>query len=328
MSILNVSFNASVSHLTCATETGYIIYSLNPLEKKIVSEITNGIGLIKIHNKTNISILVGGGTNPYRSKDTIILWDENKKKILIEINMKEHIKNGFISKDKMMVVLSTKICVFKWTGTLIDSKTTYNNDKGVCAYVNINDNLLIASLGVNKGEICIWKVNTDNYKILQSHKGNIEVIALNNEGTLVATASETGTIIRVYNTNTLKLEYELRRGSYSAKIHDICFNDDSTLLACHSGNGTIHIFELHEDINSTKNVQSILYNFKDYLPTYFSSLWAFKQINIGETSKAICIFDSENNLHMATYNGNYYRICGTDKKFEPIVCSNLHVNSK
>jgi WD40 repeat protein len=124
------------------------------------------------------------------------------------------------------------------------------------------------------------------------------------------------------------LEYELRRGSQSATIYDICFNQDSTLLVAYSSNGTVHIFELYSDINNTKNTRSILSGFKDYLPKWVDSQWGFKQINTNNTTKAVCVFDENNDVHIATYDGSYYRINGRNKEFVTITQGSLHINNK
>lgn len=67
---------------------------------------------------------------------------------------------------------------------------------------------------------------------------------MNNEGTLLATASEKGTVIRVFEIPSARKLYQFRRGSMPARIHCMSFNATSTLLCVSSATETIHIFRL------------------------------------------------------------------------------------
>lgn len=80
--------------------------------------------------------------------------------------------------------------------------------------------------------------------VVQAHRAPLSCIALNNDGTLLATASETGTIIRVFTVpRGLKL-YQFRRGTYPSTIYSMSFNLNSTLLCVSSTTDTVHIFRL------------------------------------------------------------------------------------
>src|SRR6267378_3793083 len=106
MSINHLSFNNLITNLTCSTNEGYIVYSIDPnLEKRLYVKLNGGVGVMKMFNKTNIFLLVGGGPHPFKSKDTLVLWDQIKERSLIEIDMKEQIKNTLITKDKLITVL-------------------------------------------------------------------------------------------------------------------------------------------------------------------------------------------------------------------------------
>lgn len=88
------------------------------------------------------------------------------------------------------------------------------------------------------------------FKKIFAHNGQLECTALSNDGSLVATASDKGTIIRVYATSEscdrpLK---EFRRGHTQAVIKDIKFSPDNRVLAVVSGNGTCHLFGLDPGI--------------------------------------------------------------------------------
>ena len=80
--------------------------------------------------------------------------------------------------------------------------------------------------------------------LIAAHESTISFLALNIEGTLLATASDKGTLIRIYSTETGDFLTELRRGTEKAEIYSICFNSASKFLACSSDRGTIHIFSL------------------------------------------------------------------------------------
>lgn len=60
----------------------------------------------------------------------------------------------------------------------------------------------------------------------------------------MATASDKGTVIRVFSVPNGEKVFQFRRGSYSARIFSISFNAVSTLLAVSSDTDTVHIFKL------------------------------------------------------------------------------------
>ena len=325
MSILNLGFNQPTTHLSCCTEMGDIIYELGPLVKKVDNKRDGSVGCMRVYGVTNIMFLVGGGSAPFEPKDVFIMWDDKKKQKIFEVNMHEPIKNIRAVNDRLVAVLDKKVSIFNIRGDikLLNSKITYSNPEGICVINNNKDNFVVATLGTNKGEVAIWRPHSTNgtYKTISAHANNIEALAINNNGTLVATASETGTLVKVYETDTCNLKYTFRRGTSSTKIYDLAFNNDSSVLACASANGTIHLFELYSDENVTKNVKSSFAGFKDYLPTYFGSKWSFKQIPIKTTAKTICSFDNDNSLHVASWDGKYSKIHGEhfDKVEEGII---------
>jgi len=322
MSILDLSFNNTRTIISCCTETGYTFYNVIPGCEKKQNQELNGVGMMKIYKSSNIVLLVGGGANPFKSKDIVVMWDDKKKQSIIEIDMREPVRGILVANDKIISILEKKICIFDWNGSIIGTKVTYANSKGLCVMGERGENVILCMLGSKKGEVAIWKPNNDIYSSIDAHIGNIEALAINNDCSLIATVSETGTLIRVYSVDTLKLEYEFRRGTFGAKINSLCFGKG--VLACCSSNGTVHIYELYKDINETKNTQSMLSGLKNYLPSYFGSQWGFKTINISDTSKSICTFDNDNHLYIVTYNGNYYKILADS--YETVQENNLYIN--
>lgn len=309
--ILNISFNQTGSHLICCSDKGETIYKLMPsLSMKIDNNRNGGVGIFKMFGTTNLMIFTGGGKNPCKSKDTVVIWDECKKKIVTELDMRETVKNICVANDRIVVVLEKMIYIFNFKGMLLNTKQTYSNPDGLCVINHDKDNFVVATLGLKKGEIMIWEPLADKQRLIQAHNSNIEHLSINNNGSMIATASETGTLLRVFVGNELK--YEFRRGTYSSRIYDLQFSKDNKILACCSSSGTVHLFDLYDNIDKSKNTQSYLSGIKNYLPSYFSSQWGFAQISLPNSSKSICIFDDDNILHIATYDLHYYRIIGPE----------------
>lgn len=99
------------------------------------------------------------------------------------------------------------------------------------------------------GELLIFDVNSlKNLNVIEAHRAPLSCMALSALGTLLATTSETGTIIRVFSVPGGQKLYQFRRGTYPSTIYNMTFdfNQDleSTYLAVSSTTDTIHIFKL------------------------------------------------------------------------------------
>lgn len=95
------------------------------------------------------------------------------------------------------------------------------------------------------GDVLIFDTITlKAVNVIEAHRSPLSCIALNNEGTLLATASETGTIIRVFSVPRGQKLYQFRRGTYPSTIYSMSFNLSSTLLCVSSTSDTVHIFRL------------------------------------------------------------------------------------
>lgn len=80
--------------------------------------------------------------------------------------------------------------------------------------------------------------------VVEAHRSPLACITLNNDGTLLATASDKGTIIRVFSVPDGHKLYQFRRGSMPSRIYSMSFNTTSTLLCVSSSTETIHLFKL------------------------------------------------------------------------------------
>ncbi|ORX47441.1 WD40 repeat-like protein [Hesseltinella vesiculosa] len=177
---------------------------------------------------------------------------------------------------------------------------------------------------------------TANINIIAAHSGKLSCMALNANGTKCATASDKGTLIRVFNATTGTLLNELRRGMDRAEIFAIAFNQDSTRLVVSSDKGTIHIFNLDPSVVTmadrkprgpsygevvvyptmspskfgltlSGNRGSSLSFMKDLLPKYFSSEWSFAHAKILSESQCLVAFDQKSTILAICADGSCYK---------------------
>ena len=82
--------------------------------------------------------------------------------------------------------------------------------------------------------------------MIQAHKSAIAALAINSQGTMLATASDKGTVIRVFSLPDAKKLGEYRRGSKAARVWSMNFNPAGTLLCVSSDTETVHVYNLME----------------------------------------------------------------------------------
>ena len=147
-----------------------------------------------------------------------------------------------------MVVLENRTYIYNFEELrLIDAIETCSNFKGLVALNPEPDNTVLATPDVQKGYVRVNVYEKNKSFKIPAHNGALSAICLNYSGTLLATASEKGTLIRIFSTETGQPLQEFRRGREKAEIYSICFDKKSHKLACSSDRGTIHIFNVSLD---------------------------------------------------------------------------------
>jgi len=329
--LLYVGFNQDFGCFACGTDTGFRIYNCDPFKETFQRDFNKGgIGYVEMLFRCNILALVGGGRNPRYPPNKVMIWDDHQNRCIGELSFRSEVKAVKLRRDRVVVVLESKIYVYNFADLkLVDHIETTSNTKGLCALCPYSSNTVLVCPGLQRGHIRVELYDQKKTQLIPAHESSLSCFALNFDGTRLATASETGTIIRIFDTQTGTNLQELRRGADKAEIYSIAFNSNSQWLACSSDKGTVHIFHLSRPsasegeaayavpattpgqaqapAESKANPKSSLSFFSKILPTYFSSEWSFAQFRVPDI-RCIVAFGSEaHSVIVVGADGSFYK---------------------
>lgn len=147
-------------------------------------------------------------------------------------------------------------------------RDTPPNSAGLCALASDSDHCYLAYPGsATIGEVQIFDaVNLNAKTMIPAHDSPLAAIAFSQKGTEVATASEKGTVIRVFSVNDGSKLFEFRRGvKRCVTIASLAFSTCSMYLCCSSNTETVHVFKLERSSPVTNEDQN-----KDHWMGYLS----------------------------------------------------------
>ena len=250
-SLLFLNFNQDQGCFACGTDAGFRIYNCDPFKETFRRRFDatpaggagGGIGIVEMLFRCNILALVGGGRNPKYSPNKVMLWDDHQSRCIGELSFRVEVRAVKLRRDKIVVVLEHKIYVYNFSDLKIVHQTdTVANPKGLCALSPTQGNTVLACPGLNKGQVRVELYDVGATKFISAHDGDLAFLALSLDGDRLATASEKGTLVRVYDTSKATLLHEFRRGADRATIYSIAFAATNEFLACSSDKGTVHVW--------------------------------------------------------------------------------------
>lgn len=165
-----------------------------------------------------------------------------KGKVALEITALTAVRGVQLDRERIVVVLQNSVRVYSFAKPpdLLHVYETSDNLLGLCC---LSEKKLTFP-GRTAGQIQVVELATGNVTIIPAHSSALKAIALSPDGDLLASASEMGTLIRVYATSNCARICELRRGIDPATIFSLAFSPSGTMLACTSDKTTLHIFDV------------------------------------------------------------------------------------
>ncbi|CAO3569910.1 unnamed protein product [Mortierella alpina] len=213
---------------------------------------------------TSLVAIVGAGDHPASSPRRLQIINTKRQSTICELTFPTTILSVKLNRKRLIVVLEDQIYVYDISNMkLLHTIETSPNPHAICALSPSSENCYLAypsptpsptspfsnngrddSHGPS-GDVLIFNALTlQVVNIVQAHKTSVSNISINSEGTMLATASDKGTVIRIWSIPNAQRLYQFRRGAQSARIYSLSFNLASTLLCVSSDTDTVHIFKV------------------------------------------------------------------------------------
>jgi WD40 repeat protein len=271
MSLLHASFHSNVtSNLAFATRDGYSILDLEHLEQNPFETSESSVGYIQAFslNGTQMAAIVGSGDHAGSSPRKLKILNLTTHAVVHEISFQSTILSCAINSQYIAVCLESRIHILEVDGMKpVHKINSPTNAKGILTISNTAAPTLLGYPSSSTiGEFVITNIDTVDLPSAgvscSAHKSRLACLQMNSSGTLIASASVTGTIIRVFGTKSSSKLYEFRRGLQCVEISSLLFCPLDALLLAGSSSGTVHIFKFPVEQPSTATAASPTSNTK------------------------------------------------------------------
>ncbi|ESP03877.1 hypothetical protein LOTGIDRAFT_185244 [Lottia gigantea] len=313
--VINICFNQDYSCFVCSTESGIRIYNTDPLTHKlrIGAENVGSIGYAEMLFRTNLLVIVGGGKIPKFDEKAVLVWDmkgkDEKESILMDITFSQPVVGVKVLRDRLIVILRNQVHVFSFPNEpqKLYTFSTGDNPKGLCS-VSCYGKILVFP-GIKCGSVQIVDLETTQPSqtvspvTINAHQNALACLTVDQKGTLIATASRKGTLIRVFDLLSKKLAVELRRGADPAMLYCLSFSPDSSFLCASSDKGTVHIFAVKDtSLNKKSKFQKM-----GFLGPYVESLWGLASFTVPAERACVCAFSSNQSVIAVCVDGTFHK---------------------
>jgi len=259
-----INFNQDCTSLAIGTRTGYKLFSLNSVDKldliyespcrdvTIVERLFSSslIALVSQSSPRRLRVChfkKGTEICQYSYSNTILAVKLNRARLVVCLEESLYIHN-----IRDMKVLHT-------------IRETPPNARGLCALSINSDSCYLAYPGsTTSGEVQLFDAfNLQAKLMIPAHDSPLAAICFNPSGSRIGTASERGTVIRIFNVTDGSRLIEFRRGvKRCAHVYSLSFSQDSLYLALSSNTETVHIFKVEEGqgqpVEQPKQPQSLM----------------------------------------------------------------------
>ncbi|XP_022916636.1 WD repeat domain phosphoinositide-interacting protein 2 isoform X2 [Onthophagus taurus] len=273
-----VNFNQDCTSLAVGSQNGYRLFALNnsiDALEQIYNNTTEDSCIVERLFSSSLVAVVSIST-PRKLQ----VCHFKKGTQICNYSYSNTILGVKLNRARLVVCMIDSICIhnIRDMKVLHTIRDTPRNPQGLCALSTNNEHCYLAYPGsLTVGEVQIFDVmNLQAKTMIPAHESPVAALAFSPSGIRIATASEKGTVIRVFSVVDGSKVFEFRRGmKRCVAISSLVFSMCSGFLACSSNTETVHVFKLEETSNADfkrGDDSSWMGYLSTYLPTQVSTV--------------------------------------------------------
>ncbi|KAF6070152.1 WD domain, G-beta repeat family protein [Candida albicans] len=280
-----ISFNQDASCITIGLKNGYKIFNCQPnFGRSFQFKNDESTGIVEMLYCTSLLATVAQGEEIGSSPRKLKIINTKTKSTICDLIFPSTILQVKLTNTRLIVVLEDQIYLYDITTMKLLhtietspnlsglSAISYDDSNSYLAYPSppktiTHDSLLASGINTNGGsnstqnnissvsntpnrvgDVIIFNLTSlQPISVIEAHKSTIASMAFSNNGLYLATASDKGTIVRIFEVATGTKLYQFRRGTYPTKIYSLRFSADDKYVLATSSSLTVHIFRLGEE---------------------------------------------------------------------------------
>jgi autophagy-related protein 18 len=252
------NFNQDRSLLLVGSMNGFSIYRTSPIqlihhEGSLYADI-GCFGVVEMYENSRLLALVGATEQPSFNPRRLTIWNVEKRSVMCETSLASPILRVCFNSLRIVALTVTAIYIYD-INTMRAQHVIHTapNPKGLVALSSVVENcLLLYPISHEVGLVCVYDCFTmRSLGDVEAHKSPLAAVALSYDATMMATASEKGTVIRVFGLPAGQKVYSFKRGICYVEVCDLSFAADGSMLLLCASSGTIHIFRLAQPVQSS-----------------------------------------------------------------------------
>eukprot|EP00768_Dysnectes_brevis_P007878 gnl/Dysnectes_brevis/6849_a10937_282.p1 GENE.gnl/Dysnectes_brevis/6849_a10937_282~~gnl/Dysnectes_brevis/6849_a10937_282.p1 ORF type:complete len:346 (+),score=71.96 gnl/Dysnectes_brevis/6849_a10937_282:48-1085(+) len=257
---VQASLNQDCSLLCVSRSDGFSIYNIDPFREVFRRKLLSG-GLNKItllFRSSLVAMIGGGATLAAYPEHTVVFWDDSHLTVRGQLTFSSPVLSVSMRRDSIAVVLTNLIYIYNTDLNLIDQIDTAPNPSGIVSLSYGPDSFVLAYPAPKQGEVGIKRYGEDgtctDEETIVAHKTGIAALSLSSNGSLLASTSTHGTVIRVFTLAPGRSHPEaiLRRGRDATVIRSISFSSDNRMVLVGSDKADVALFDLADPKQSGK----------------------------------------------------------------------------
>jgi WD40 repeat protein len=294
---------------------GFVLYSAKSFKKIDQFAMNGGVGMVAIHDYSNLFALRGGGKMPFEPKNRVVVYDGLTRLRIAELTFETVVKGLRISDQFLIVQNISRIFFYSLCEKKLQLMTevqTHSSLRGAldfkifnnCTYVGFP--LLIKEFD-DKGIFAMKILELNQNPILiRAFSETIEFIKFDATVERVALYSESPQTIKIFEILKGALLHTLKR-SYISGVTNIEYSPGNDFLIICDTQSDCEIFNVSPQTDS--KVLNLNLNRRSkfrFLSGLFASLgweWSFANLRNLANMEGVAFFSNEKQFTVVSFNG-------------------------